>query len=481
MAEEGPFKNLFGYNTLLAEDGREMHKSWGNSIEFNEAADKMGADTMRWLYASCKPEKNLRFGFSIGDETRRRFLIPLWNVYSFFVSYAVLDGWSPADSNGLDHSPNAGNATLDSWVIERVKETTVNVRASLDVYDSEKATQHLEALIDDVSNWYVRRSRRRFWRGEMDADKNAAYETLYQVLAQVTRLLAPFIPFTTEEMYQNLVRSVDSSAPESVHHTLYPDANADDLDHGLLNKMRLAIVTASLGRAARGSADIKLRQPLAKARVNVGSQQEETDLQELADVISEEINVKEIEIVSEVGELVSYKLMPNNRSLGPKLGKAFPKVRNALMALDPVEGAKVLQAGGALTVEADGESYSLDSEDVMVQTEAAGDLAVASDKGVTVALDTELTPELTQEGYARDLIRTINDLRKTSGLAVEDRIDLAIVSTGDVALTVTNFGDYIASETLATTLESSELSGASAQESVTVGGVAATIALKKSG
>ena len=180
----------------------------------------MGADTMRWLYASCKPEKNLRFGYGTGDETRRRFLIPLWNVYSFFVSYALLDGWSPADS--VSQSPNSGNATLDAWALERVKETTVNVRASLDVYDAEKATEYLEDLIEDVSNWYVRRSRRRFWRGEMDADKQAAYATLYSVLVDVTKLLAPFIPFTTEEMYQNLVRSVDSSAPESVHHTIYP-------------------------------------------------------------------------------------------------------------------------------------------------------------------------------------------------------------------------------------------------------------------
>ncbi|MEM9777147.1 MAG: DUF5915 domain-containing protein, partial [Chloroflexota bacterium] len=376
-------------------------------------------------------------------------------------------------------SPNAGNATLDAWALERVKETTVNVRASLDVYDAEKATEHLEALIEDVSNWYVRRSRRRFWRGEMDADKQAAYQTLYSVLVDTAKLLAPFIPFTTEEMYQNLVRAVDSNAPESVHHTLYPEAAEADLDRALLNKMRLAIVTASLGRAARGSADIKLRQPLAKARVNVGSQQEEADLQELADVISEEINVKEIEIVSEVGELVSYKLMPNNRALGPKLGKAFPKVRNALMQLDPAESARILQAGDKLKVDVDEESYELDSEDVIVQTEAQGDTAVASDKGVTVALETELTPELAQEGFARDLIRTINDLRKNSGLAVEDRIDLAVATSGDVALAVENFGDYISSETLAVSLASGELSDATGQETVTVGGVEATIMLKK--
>ncbi|VAW33876.1 Isoleucyl-tRNA synthetase, partial [hydrothermal vent metagenome] len=340
LGDEPPFLNLFGYSTMLAEDGREMHKSWGNSIEFNEAADKMGADTMRWLYASCKPEQNLLFGFGKGDETRRRFLIPLWNVYSFLVSYANLDGWEP-DSKQFsvsgNQSPNRAHAELDRWILERVKETAVSTRTALDKYDAEKATQHLEAMLDDLSNWYVRRSRRRFWKSEADMDKQAAYRTLYQVMVKFIRLLAPFIPFTTEAMYQNLVRGIDANAPASVHHTLYPDAHADELDQRLLDKMRLAITTASLGRSARSAADIKLRQPLAKARVNVGSQQEQADLQEMADVLAEEINVKEIVVVSEVGELVNYKLLPNNRVLGPKFGKNFPKVRQALMALDPAE------------------------------------------------------------------------------------------------------------------------------------------------
>ncbi len=184
---------------------------------------------------------------------------------------------------------------------------------------------YLESFLDDLSNWYVRRSRRRFWKSETDNDKAAAYATLHHVLVEYIKLLAPIIPFTTEAMYQNLVRSVDSSAPASIHHCLYPSADADSLDRLLLNKMRLAITTASLGRAARGSADIKLRQPLAKARVNVGSQQQRDDLLELAEVLSEEINVKEIEVVSEVGELVDYKLMPNNRVLGPRFGQQFPK------------------------------------------------------------------------------------------------------------------------------------------------------------
>jgi isoleucyl-tRNA synthetase len=482
----GPFKSLFGYATLLAEDGREMHKSWGNAIEFNDAANKMGADTMRWLYAGSKPEQNLLFGYNRGDDTRRRFLIPLWNVYSFFVTYANLDGWKP-DGNQLsvngNQSPHQGHAEMDRWVKERVKETAVAVRAALDVYDAEKATQHLESLLDDVSNWYVRRSRRRFWKsvspGDADPDKNAAYATLYSVLVDFIKLLAPFIPFATEEMYQNLVRAVDESAPASVHHTLYPDADVAKLDQPLLNKMRLAITTASLGRSARGAADIKLRQPLAKARVNVATQQEQQDLVELAAVLQEEINVKEIEVVSEVGELVNYKLMPNNRVLGPKFGKQFPKVRQALMALDPAEAARTLQVGAGLTVEVNGDTVTLTEEDVLVQTESRGGLAVASDKGVTVAVDTELTPELVQEGYARDLVRAINNMRKDAGLEISDRIDLAYQAEGEVAAALNNFGDYVKQETLTLSLTSGELSDSSYNETVKVGDQMVTLSLRK--
>ncbi len=490
----GPFKNLFGYATLFAEDGREMHKSWGNMIEFNEAAKKMGADTMRWLYASCKPEQNLRFGYHVGDETRRRFLIPLWNVYSFFVTYANLDNWKPENDQRLKiddsetnlqssifnlQSPHQGHAELDRWVLERVMETAVSVRAALDVYDAERATQHLEALLDDVSNWYVRRSRRRFWKSEADVDKNAAYATLHRVLVEFAKLLAPFIPFTTEEMYQNLVRSVDESAPASVHHTLYPAADKADLDQRLLNKMRLAITTASLGRSARGAADIKLRQPLAKARINVATQQERRDLLELADVLQEEINVKEIEVVSEVGELVNYKLMPNNRVLGPKFGQQFPKVRQALMALDPAQAARALQAGEGLTVTVDGETAVLTDEDVLVQTESRGGLAVASDKGVTVAVDTELTPELVQEGYARDLVRAINNMRKEAGLEISDRIELSYTAVGDVATAMHNFADYVKQETLTLELTAVPLTDATYEQTIVVGGQEVNLSLRK--
>jgi isoleucyl-tRNA synthetase len=376
-------------------------------------------------------------------------------------------------------SPIAANAQMDRWIVERLMETALAVRAALTVYDAEKATQLLEAYLDDLSNWYVRRSRRRFWKSEADADKNAAYATLYHVLVEFIKLCAPFIPFVTEGMYQNLVRGVQPEAPLSVHHTLYPGGDGVELDQPLLAKMRLAITTASLGRAARSSEDIKLRQPLAKARVNVATQQEQEDLLELADVLAEEINVKEIGVVSEVGELVNYKVLPNNRTLGPKFGALFPQVRKALEALNSAVVARTLQAGQALQLEAGGQLVELTAEDVIVQTESRGGTAVASDKGVTVAVDTAITPELLQEGYARDIIRQVNEMRKKAGLEISDRIVLAYEAAGDVAAAFDQFGAYIAAETLTTQLVAGELDGALLQTAVSVGDETIQLALKK--
>ena len=261
--------------------------------------------------------------------------------------------------------------------------------------------------------------------------------------------------------------------------TLYPAVDVAALDQRLLDKMRLAITTAGLGRAAAKRADIKLRQPLAKARVNVGSAQEQEDLLELADVLKEEINVKSIDVVSEVGELVDYKLMPNNRILGPRLGKAFPQVRAALEALDPAAAARALQSGATISVDVNGETYSLDGDDVLVQTESRGGLAVASDKGVTVAVDTDLTPALLREGYARDLVRAINTMRKDAGLDISDRIDLAYEAGGEVDAAFTEFADYIQQETLAVGLAPGTMADPTFSSTVDVGGDEVMLALRK--
>ncbi|MGW8319127.1 MAG: class I tRNA ligase family protein [Candidatus Promineifilaceae bacterium] len=478
LTNRPPFLNIFGYASLLGEDGREMHKSWGNAIEFNEAADNMGADTMRWLFAFHKPEQNLLFGYKLGNETRRRFLIPLWNVYSFLVTYANLDNWTPS-ADSVAPSPIAAHAQLDSWILQRLAETELEVTGHLEQFAADKATVALEALLDDVSNWYVRRSRRRFWKSETDADKTAAYAALYRVMVEMAKLLAPFIPFTAEAIYQNLVRSVDPDAPLSVHHCDWPASDADSLDHNLLDKMRLAINVASLGRSARGAADFKLRQPLYRARVHVGSHKEKEALLELVDVLMEEINVKEIEIAAQVGELVDYKLLPNNRVLGPKYGPLFPKVRAALAGLDPSQAAATLQAGGTLQFDVAGETIELDKDDVLIQTESRGGLAIASDKGITVAVDTTLTPELIQEGYARDLVRAINTMRKDVGLALDDRVDLYYVAEGEPADALVNFGDYVKMETLALSLNPGHLERAQERQTFDIDGHQVTVGLRK--
>jgi isoleucyl-tRNA synthetase len=490
LARRAPFRNVLGYASLLAEDGREMHKSWGNSIEFNEAADTMGADVMRWLFANHRPESNLLFGYKLGDEARRRFMITLWNVYAFLVNYANLDGWEPevgywslevdlATPQFGQRSPVFANAQLDQWIVARLDETTLSVTRSLEEFDSMRAVSALEALLDDLSNWYVRRSRRRFWKGEADDDKRAAYATLYHVLVTLSKLLAPFVPFVSEAMYQNLVRRVDAGAALSVHHCEWPTADAAALDRRLLDKMGLAVTVASLGRAARSTADVKLRQPLARAQVHVTSPQARADLEELADVLIDELNVKTIEVVAEVGELVNYRLLPNNRVLGPRLGKNFPAVRAALTALDPVAAATTLQGGGALTFEMAGETISLSGEDVLIQTESRGELAVASDRGVTVAVDTVLTPELVAEGYARDLVRAINSLRKEAGFAVDDRIELAYVASGESATAFAYFADTIQRETLAIRMQPGTFEGA--QQTIKVGEDSVTITIRRAG
>jgi len=479
LTRRPPFKNIFGYASLLAEDGREMHKSWGNAIEFNEAADNMGADTMRWLFASARPEQNLFFGYTLGNDTRRRFLIPLWNVYSFLVTYATLDKWTPDGSYDGRESPIAANAQLDRWIIARLDETILEVTERLEKFSADKATTTLESLLDDLSNWYVRRSRRRFWKSEADTDKSAAYSTLYHVLVEMVKLLAPFIPFTTEAIYQNLVRSVDHGAPLSVHHCSWPTADKELLDDQLLSKMRLAISAASLGRSARGSVELKLRQPLARARVHVGSNQEKEMLEDLIDVLSEEINVKEIDIVSEVGELVRYRLLPNNRELGPKYGRLFPKIRQALEEVDQFAAATKLQDGRPLSLSVEGQQIELLPEEVLIQTESRGGLAVASDKGITVAVDTALSPELIQEGHARDFVRHLNTLRKEGGLALDDRIHVRYQAEGEIAEAIVNNADYIKQETLAVSLAEGDTTAATLRQTISLDEGQVTFSLYK--
>jgi len=412
---------------------------------------------MRWLYCRQKPENNLLFGYNKADEVRRLFLIPLWNVYTFFVTYANIDGWTP---DGIDEGSLERNA-LDRWILARLHQVVETVDERLADYDAYGATLVVEPFLDDLSNWYVRRSRRRFWKSEQDADKNAAYATLYEVLTTLARLLAPFIPFVTEAMYQNLVRSVDDDAFDSVHHATWPEADESLVDMELLEQMERTRAIVTLGHSARSSENVKLRQPLAKAEIHLQSG-EEGLTEELIDLIRDELNVKQVEFIDDVNRVLTYRLLPVNNVLGPRFGSQFPAVREALSKLEPVPTVKRLRAELPLRFEVEGEEIELAPDEVLVQEEAREGLSVASDNGVTVAVDVTITPELELEGLAREVVRRVQTLRKEADFELDDRIVTGYEADGKLADAIDAHRDEVKAETLSVELMEGEVVGAEA-------------------
>jgi len=475
-----PFMENFGYASLLAEDGRQMHKSWGNAIEFNEAANKMGVDVMRWLFCTHRPENDLLFGYHRGDEVRREFLIPLWNVYSFFVTYARLDGWMPDPANFEPDFPEGSTPTsdnlLDRWILGRINQVVSQVEKSLHASDFASAALVVNVFLDDLTNWFVRRSRRRFWKSEADSDKQAAYATLYHVLVKLTKTLAPFTPFVTEVIYQNLVRGVFPEAYESIHHTHWPRVDQTSLDESLIEQMGLARRVASLGLSARSGANLKVRQPLSKVLVHAGKAVLGT---EFVEIVEDELNVKAFEFVAEEGSLVNYKVLPDNKLLGPRFGARFPQLRLALAAADPTKVAACVRMGLPVTLEMEGESIELTPAEILVSTEPAPGLAVAADKYLTVAVDSALTPELRLEGLARELVRRIQDMRKKADFQIEDRISTWYQTEGDLAEVFQVWGEYIAAETLTTRLQAGVAPEGAYVESHAVDSVQVLIGLRQ--
>jgi isoleucyl-tRNA synthetase len=482
------FMNNFGYATLFAEDGRAMHKSWGNSIEFNEAADKMGVDVMRWMYCNHKPEQNLLFGYQKADETRRQFLIPLWNVYNFLVTYANLDNWTPsvADIQLAVGEVNEATANrkaeikkqkLDAWIVARLNEVIAKVTTNFENYDAYMATNAIQSLLEDLTNWYVRRSRRRFWRSEHDADKEAAYATLYHIMTSLVRLLAPITPFATEVIYQNLVREGQSlelsgQVPESVHHCKWPEVDKSAIDQTLLDQMGLARQIASLGLAARSSANLKVRQPLARVLVHTGKSTALSE--ELTAIVVDELNVKALEFVSDAGELVAYKALPNLKLLGPKLGKQMPAVRKAIAETDAYQLKAKIDAGETILLHVDGQEIELTADEILIDTEPAEGLAVVADKIVTVGVDVIITEALATEGMARELVRHIQNMRKEADFDISDKITLYYQideSGGKIGQVFQEWADYIKTETLATKIESQAVPAQVHQKEIKIDGV----------
>ena len=472
-----PFLTVLGYALVRDEHGEEMHKSKGNAIWFDDAAESIGVDTMRWMYCAQKPELNLNFGYGPANETRRRFIIPLWNVYSFLVTYARIDGWKPEPRLEV-RTDDARLSLLDRWILAKLSALTHAVTAALDDYDAHTATRHLESFVEDLSNWYVRRSRRRFWKTEADADKDAAYRTLYYALVTLCKLLAPFIPFMTEAMYQNLVRTVDASAPESVHHNDWPQAQPlSQEDEALLADMDVALRAARLGRSARASANLKLRQPLAKAVVVAPGPAERAALVRLGALVAEEINVKALTFAAEEAELVDYRLLPNNKVLGPKFGRLFPAVRAALAALNANEAAGRLRRGESLRLQADGETVILSPDEVLIQAQPKSGLAIASENGLVVAVDTHVDEALADEGLAREFVRRVQLLRKEMNLQLDDRITLYYQADPDLVDVLSHQAEYIQRETLATEMVASAPPASARRETFTIANAPMTIGI----
>ncbi len=443
-----PFRTCLGYGLVVDENGQEMHRHLGNVIWFDDAVEAMGADVMRWMYCTSKPESNILFGYSSADEVKRRFLIPLWNVYSFFVTYANLDKWTPKEVTDQ-------YSLLDSWILSKLHTLVQDVTDHLEKYDAYGATTRIEQFVDELSKWYVRRSRRRFWKSEADVDKKAGYITLYACLTTLVKLLAPFLPFLAEEMYQNLVRAVKRDAPESVHHNEWPVVDASLVDKELISAMDLAVKICGLGRSARDKAGIKLRQPLHMAKI-VAEETMIEGLQRLTDLVKDELNVKEIVLTTEKEEVVDYEIRLLPQVLGKKYGRLFSKLRATVTGMDADILLQRLQKNQGVEVRVDDQVINLLPEEVEVHTRPKEGYTLAEEEEILVGVDTVVTEELKKEGLARDIVRRVQNQRKEAGFDIADQIKTYYETGQKLTEVFTTHGDYIASETLSTSIQKAE-------------------------
>ncbi len=471
-----PFKTLLGHALVRDENGKEMHKSLGNAIEFNAAAEKLGADVMRWLYAGQNPVINLNFGYGPGAEVRRK-LLTFWNTYSFFVTYARVDEFDP----GKGAAPVADRPPLDRWIIASLQELIGVAHEAYSTFSVMQLVREAERFMDRLSNWYLRRSRERFWREGDDPEKDAAFRTLHETLVTLSRVVAPIIPFITESVYQNLVVSVDPDAPSSIHLCDFPRVDESLLDRDLLRRMDVVVRIVELGRAIRKENKLRVRQPLARLSVALRLDEERVWLEEFEDQILDELNVKEIAFIDDPSDLVSYTIKPNFRLLGPKLGKRMPRVAAALARLPAREVASRVRSGEGVELSVDGEEVSLSAEEVEVQMTAAPGLAVAEEGGYLVALSTDVTPELRREGMARDVSRAINNLRKEAGYDVADRIQVKWASESEeVIRTMEEHEEFIKREALAESVRRVKRPAGDRSAEISLGdGESITVAVRK--
>ncbi|MCB9366081.1 MAG: isoleucine--tRNA ligase [Calditrichaeota bacterium] len=436
------YKNVICTELVLDSKGLKMSKSLGNVVDPMALFEKFGADPVRWIFFATNPWLSKRFGEEEIREAVRAAILPLWNSYSFFVTYAVIDGWTPSDKP-------IERTELDRWILSEYNRLISDVTTNLEQYDVGKASQSILAFLDELTNWYIRRSRRRFWKSESDGDKQAAYATLYEVLEGLVRLLAPFLPFITEHIYQNLVRNLVPNALESVHLTDYPVCNDGVRDRVLERQMARVQEAVSLARALREERKIKVRQPLAKMTWVVPEAGAEKELLPYLALVAEEINVKQIDIQASDAGLVTLSAKANFKVLGKKVGPRMKEIAAQIETLSN-DAISELERGNNFPLG----DVTLTPEDVLVRREELEGYAVKSNGHMTIALDTHMTEELTAEGLAREVVHSIQTSRKDAGFEITDRISIELTTrSAELERAVVGFSDYICRETLALDLK----------------------------
>ena len=442
------FKNVICLGLILDGEGRKMSKSLGNIVDPWDVLKVHGADAFRWyLYTATPPGQERRFSPELVGSVVRDFTLLLWNVYSFFVTYANLDKWKPEAQANLRYS------SLDQWLLSELNVLVREVTAGYEEYEVTRATRPIQEFVEKLSTWYLRRSRRRFWKSESDSDKQAAYSTLYAALVTVAKLLAPAMPFLADELYQNLVRSADADAPESIHLARWPETDVSRIDEALNRDMATVMKLVSLGHSARQKANRKVRQPLSEAAFSVGNVSERKAVEAFAELIADELNVKRVRLLDSSTEAVAHTIKPLPKQLGQKYGNKFPAIQKAILAMDAESAARTLMDGVPLKVEAGGETFEVLGDEVEVKAVAKEGFAVAEEGAYVAALVTELTPELVRDGLAREFVRRAQDLRKSAELEVADRIRMFVVASEGLKAAVEEHRDYVTSETLTVDLQ----------------------------
>ena len=452
LFNKAPYENVIVLGHVQDENGQKMSKSKGNAVDPFDALEKYGADAIRWyFYINSAPWLPNRFHGKAVQEGQRKFMGTLWNTYAFFVLYANIDNFD-ATKYTLDYD---NLAVMDKWLLSRLNSTVQAVDDNLAAYKIPETARALQEFVDEMSNWYVRRCRDRFWAKGMEQDKINAYMTLYTALVTIAKAAAPMIPFMTEDIYRNLVCSLDASAPESVHLCDFPEVQKEHIDKKLEADMEVVLEAVVLGRACRNTANIKNRQPIGKMFVKADAALSQFYL----DIIKDELNVKEAEITEDVSALTTYSFKPQLKTLGRRFGKNINAVREILAGLDGQAAMAELKEKGTLTIQVEGVDEALAEEDLLIEAAQMEGYVSDSDHGVTVVLDTNLTPELLEEGFVREVISKVQTMRKDAGFEVMDHIQLYVKDNDKVKDIVQKNEESLCSDVLADGVTYDEVSG----------------------